>query len=135
MSAERRRLTRELVRQHPPTRLKRVIAAVSWASSSFFRRPKASKKRPGPAPRPFDPIKAEAVREMALAYPWWGYKRIAVICRRAEISVSNRFVYRVLKAANLLQRRRPKSPELYQAARLFELLPQKPNDCFGSAET
>lgn len=135
MNAERRRMARDLIRQHPPARLKRVVAAIGWASSTFFRRPKASKKRPGPAPRPLDPLKAEAVRETALAYPWWGYKRIAVICRRSGISVSNRFVYRVLKAANLLQRRRPRSPELYQAARLFELLPQKPNDLWQADVT
>ena len=72
---------------------------------------------------------------MALAYPWWGYKLIAVICRRSGISVSNRFVYRVLKAANLLQRRRPRSPEQYQAARLFELLPEKPNELWQADVT
>jgi transposase InsO family protein len=75
------------------------------------------------------------VRQVALAYPWWGYKRIAVICRRQGLAVSNRFVYRVLKAADLLQRRRPRSAELYQAARLFELLPQGPNELWQADVT
>jgi transposase InsO family protein len=74
-----------------------------------------------------DPVKAHAVRETAWAYPWWGYRRIAVICRRCGLEVSNRFVYRVFKEAGLLQRRQPRSAELYQAARLFELLPEGPN--------
>jgi transposase InsO family protein len=49
--------------------------------------------------------------------------------------VSNRFVYRVLKEAGLLQRKRPRKPELYQAARLFELLPQGPNQLWQSDVT
>lgn len=128
-------MVRQEVTQRPPARLKQVVAAVGWPTSSFFRQPKATKKRPGPAPKPLDPQKAEAVREVALAYPWWGYKRIAVICRRQGLAVSNRFVYRVLKEAGLLQRRRPRSPELYQAARLFELLPQGPNELWQADVT
>ncbi len=128
-------MVRKQVTQHPPARLKRVVAAIGWPASSFFRRPKASKKRPGPAPRPLDLKKAEAVREMAYHYPWWGYKRLAVVCRRKGLSVSNRFVYKVLRAANLLQRRKPRSAELYQAARLFELLPQRPNELWQADVT
>src|SRR6201986_2644489 len=33
-----------------------------------------------------------------------------------------------MRAAGLLQPPRARAPELYQAAKLFELLPQKPND-------
>jgi transposase InsO family protein len=128
-------MVRQEVTRRPPARLKPVVAAVGWPTSSFFRQPKATKERPGPAPKPLDPQKAEAVREVALAYPWWGYKRIAVICRRQGLAVSNRFVYRVLKEADLLQRRRPRSPELYQAARLFELLPQGPNELWQADVT
>lgn len=128
-------MTRQEVEQRPPARLKRVVAAVGWPASSFFREPKAEKRRPGPAPRPLDPEKAEAVRQVALDYPWWGYKRIAVVCRRGGLEVSNRFVYRVLKAANLLQRARPRSAELYQATRLFELLPTGPNQLWQADVT
>lgn len=70
-----------------------------------------------------------------MAYLWWGHKRIAVICRRSGISVSNRFVHRGLKAAKLLQRRRPRWPEPYQVARLFELLQQKPSDLWQADVT
>lgn len=128
-------MVRKRVNDHPPARLKRVVKAVGWPSSSFFRQPKATKKRPGPAPRPLDPHLAEAVRQMALAYPWWGYKRLAVVCRRSGLEVSNRFVYRVLKEADLLQQKRPRSAELYQAARLFELLPEGPNELWQADVT
>ena len=48
-----------------------------------------------------DPVLAEKVRQVALAYRWWGYKRLAVICRHHDLQVSNRLVYRVLKEAKL----------------------------------
>ena len=97
--------------------------------------PTGSKRKPGPKPCPVDPIRAQHVREVAVTYPWWGYKRLAVVCRRFGLAVSNRFVYRVLKQAGLLQRKRPRKPELYQAARLFELLPQGPNQLWQSDVT
>lgn len=128
-------MTRKAVAQRPPARLKRVVAAIGWPTSSFFRKPVAQPRRPGPAPQPLDPDKAAAVREVALAYPWWGYKRLAVVCRRRGLGVSNRFVYRVLKAAELLQRPRPRAAELYQAARLFELLPRGPNELWQADVT
>src|SRR5262249_57957269 len=54
--------------------------------------------------------------------------RIAVMCRRTGQAVKDRHAYAVMRAAGLLQRPRPREPELYQVAKLFELLPQKPND-------
>ena len=75
------------------------------------------------------------VKGFALMYPWWGYKRLAVVMRRAGVGVSNRFVYRVLREAGLLQRPKPRSAELYQAAKLFELLPQKVNDLWQADVT
>lgn len=128
-------MVRTGVTESPPARLKAVVRAIGWPASSFFRTPQGSKKRPGPRPRPLDPAKAQAVRETAWACPWWGYKRIAVVCRRSGLSVSNRFVYRVLKAAGLLQRRRSRSAELHQAARLFELLPKGPNELWQADVT
>ncbi len=116
-------------------RLKRVVAAIGWPSSSFFRTPKGSRRRPGPKRRALDPWLAEKVRQVALAYPWWGYKRLAVICRRQGLGVSNRFVYRVLREAGLLQKKRRRAGELYQAARLFELLPQGPNELWQADVT
>ena len=49
-----------------------------------------------------------------------------MIARRLGLGVSNQQVYKVLKAAGLLQKRRARTAELYQAARLFEFLPQAP---------
>ena len=135
MTAELRQEVRQAVAAHPGTRLKQVVAAIGWAASSFFHVPKKAKKRPGPARRRLDPIRAEKVRQVAVAYPWWGYKRLAVICRRQGLSVSNRFVYRVLQEAELLQRKRRRPAELYQAARLFELLPEGPNELWQADVT
>lgn len=65
---------------------------------------------------------------MATTNPWYGYQRIAVMCRRAGDAVQDRQAYVVMRAEGLLQKPRPREPELYQAAKLFDLLPQKPND-------
>ena len=108
----------------------RLLAALDIATSSWYRQPMApeAKKRPGPAPQPIaEPIR-QGILEMATAHPWYGYKRIAVMCRRGGQAVKDRHAYAVMRAAGLLQRPRPREPELYQAAKLFELLPQKPND-------
>lgn len=135
MNEERRGLVRAEVATRPPARLKPVVKTIGWSPSSFFRKRKSERRRPGPRPRPLDPWLAERVLRFALAYPWWGFKRLAVVCRRAGLTVSNRFVYQVLAAADLLQRRRPRSAELYQAARLFELLPKGPNELWQADVT
>jgi len=70
----------------------------------------------------------EAVVGMATRNPWYGYKRIAVMCRRGGIGVTNRQVYKVMKKHRLLQKRRRPKAEVYQAAKLYELLPKRPND-------
>jgi transposase InsO family protein len=70
----------------------------------------------------------EAVVTMATANPWYGYKRIAVMCRRAGQTVKDREAYAVMKEHGLLQKRKTRRAEVYQAAKLFELLPQGPND-------
>lgn len=108
----------------------RLLAALDVATSSWYRQavPLEAKKRRGPAPRPIaEPIR-QAIIEMATSNPWYGYKRIAVMCRRAGQAVKDRHAYAVMRQANLLQQPRLREPELYQAAKLFELLPQKPND-------
>lgn len=128
-------MIRASVQAEPAVRLKAVVRALGLPCSSFFRRPLASRRRPGPRPRPLDPERSAVVRSFALMYPWWGYKRLAVVLRRAGEAVSNRFVYRVLKAAGLLVRKRHRDVELYQAARLFELLPQGPNELWQADVT
>ncbi len=50
------------------------------------------------------------------------------MCRRAGQAVKDREAYVVMRDHGLLQKRRRRKVELYQAAKLFELLPQGPND-------
>jgi transposase InsO family protein len=128
-------MIREAVEAHPPARLKAVVRLLGLPCSSFFRRPVASRRRPGPPPRPLDPQLSEVVLGFAQQFPWWGYKRLAVVLRRAGEGVTNRFVYRVLKAAGLLVKKRSRDVELYQAAKLFELLPQGPNELWQADVT
>ncbi len=108
----------------------RLLAALGIASSSWYRRPVPAeqRRRPGPAPQPLAAALWQGVKDMALSNPWYGYQRIAVMCRRADLAVKDRHVYAVMRQEGLLQRPRPREPELYQAARLFELLPQRPNE-------
>jgi transposase InsO family protein len=108
-------------------RLSRVLPALGVARSVWYARKKRLPKRPGRKPAPVPEALAEAIRVLADQYPWWGYKRLAVVARRTRLTVSNKQVYKVLKAAGLLQKRRVRQAELYQAARLFELLPNRPN--------
>ena len=114
----------------PKLRRTRLLEALGIASSSWYRQPVAAdqRRRPGPAPQPLAETVCQAVLTMAEANPWYGYKRIAVMCRRAGQAVQDRQAYVIMRAAELLQKPRPREPELYQAAKLFELLPQKPND-------
>jgi putative transposase len=112
----------------PAVRLNRVLKALGVARSVWYARRKGEPKRPGRKPKPVPEALAEAVRELANRYPWWGYKRIAVVARRCGLKVSNKQVYKVMKAAGLLQKRRVRKAELYQTARLFELLPKGPNE-------
>ncbi len=66
--------------------------------------------------------------KMATANPWYGYQRIAVMCRRDGTKVNNRQCYRAMKEAGLLQKPPVREAELYQAAKLYELLPSHPDE-------
>lgn len=114
----------------PQARLTRVLKILDVASSSWYRPPvpQEDRQRPGPMPKPVDPQVEQWVLTMALANPWYGYKRIAVMCRRAGQRVKNRDAYRVMKAHDLLHKRRRRVAELYQASKLYELLPSGPNE-------
>lgn len=106
-----------------------VLRLVGVVPSSWHRQPhEGERKRPGPPPQPIPDEVLTAVVNMAVENPWYGYKRIAVMCRRAGTSVTDRQVYRVMKDHGLLQKPKPRQAEVYQAAKLFELLPQGPND-------
>ncbi len=119
----------------PGARLNRVLKALGVARSTWYGRKKEVPKKPGRKRKPVPEELAEAIRTLAGRYPWWGYKRIAVVARRAGLAVSNKQVYRVMKAAGLLQKRRVRKAALYQAARLFELLPGGPNELWQADVT
>jgi transposase InsO family protein len=76
-----------------------------------------------------------AIATLALAYPWWGYKRIAVLARREGWKISDRKTYKILKQLDLLIKLKKPKAELYQAAKLFELLPDGPNQLFQTDVT
>jgi len=111
-------------------RITGVLSALSIATSSWYRRPipEEERRRPGPKPMAIPGPIVQAVIDMATANPWYGYKRIAVMCRREGDPVKDRQAYRVMKEHGLLHRLQPYKAEVYQASKLYELLPQKPND-------
>lgn len=116
--------------ERPRPRRTQVLRLIGVAASSWYRPPRdpAERKRPGPQPRAIDEVVVQAVIQMATDNPWYGYKRIAVMCRRSGQAVTNREAYIVMRDHKLLQRPRPREAALYQSARLFELLPQQPNE-------
>ena len=128
-------LTQGCAAVQPPARLSRVLRALGIARSVWYAKPAEQRQRPGRKPKPVPEELAEAIRELARCYPWWGYKRIAVIARRQALAVSNKLVYRVFKAAGLLQKPRLRQAALYQAARLFELLPAGANELWQADVT
>lgn len=130
MSDELRASISRVSSESPSVRLTNLLSALGIASSSWYRSsvPPEQRKRPGPAPKPIDPIVVRWVLAMAEANPWYGYKRIAVMCRRTKQRVKNRQAYRVMKDHGLLQKRLPRKAELYQASKLYELLPSGPNE-------
>jgi len=119
-----------LVATTPKIRLTGVLAALDIAASSWYRKPvpEDQRRRPGPAPKPIPEPIVQAVVKMAQDNPWYGYKRIAVMCRREQIAVTDRQAYQVMRWHGLLHKRRSRVAELYQASKLYELLPQGPND-------
>lgn len=111
-------------------RITGVLDALSIAHSSWYHKalPPSQRKRPGPAAKAIDEQTVRVVILTAELYPWYGYKKIAVICRRAGHKVKNRHAYRVMAEYGLLHKRRPSAAEIYQAAKLYELLPKGPNE-------
>jgi putative transposase len=128
----RRVIAEEVAAVHalPTPRLVQVLGHLGIATSSWYRPSLDEKlrKRPGPAPKEIPGEVVEAVVKMATDNPWYGYKRIAVMCRRADKAVADREAYVVMRDHRLLQKPRERAAELHQAARLFELLPQQPKD-------
>jgi transposase InsO family protein len=112
------------------TRITGILSALSIPTSSWYRQPipEAERRRPGPQANPIPEEIVQAVISMATANPWYGYQRIAVMCRREDHVVTDRQAYRVMKLHDLLQKRRPYKAEVYQASKLYELLPKGPNE-------
>ncbi len=106
-----------------------MLDALGVPRSSWYRKPVPAedRKRPGPPPNLIPPEIVCGVTKVAEMNPWYGYKRVAVICRRLGLGVTNRQAYRVMKKAGLLQKRGRTTAELHQARKLFELLPTAPN--------
>jgi putative transposase len=128
VSAATRAAVREGLDTHSTARLTAVLDGLGISPSSWYHRPKPERRRPGPSPRPVPAETERAVVAMATDNPWYGYQRIAVMCRRAGQAVSNRHCYRVMRAHDLLRKRRTRAAEAYQAAKLWELLPAGPNE-------
>ena len=114
--------------EHPRARLTKVLDILEIQPSSWYHRRKKDRKRPGPKPRVIPPVIEAAIRSMAETNPWYGYKRIAVMCRRIGASVSNRVCYKVMKTHGLLRKPRAREAEVYQSAKLWELLPKASNE-------
>jgi transposase InsO family protein len=120
------------MKKNPGTRLTRVLDGAGIPRSSWYRdassdRDPATRKRPGPGPKPVPAEIESKVVETAMSNPWYGYRKIAVICRREGTKVNNRTCYRVMKKHNLLRKPAKRVAEVYQAAKLYELLPTKVN--------
>lgn len=108
-------------------RLTETLNHLGVGVSSWYRKREGSPKAPGPKKKPVPAYLAKGIKKMAEANPWYGYKRIAVMCRWVGLRVTNRQAYRVMKLHDLLQKRKPREAEIYQAAKLWELLPDRPN--------
>jgi hypothetical protein len=87
-----------MVNQDSIVRLTGILDALNIAHSSWYRKsiPASERKRPGPAAKPIPEHIVRVVILIAKLYPWYGYKKIAVICRRAGYKVKNRHAYRIM---------------------------------------
>jgi len=114
----------------PGTRLTHVLGLLSVAPSNWYHKSPLveERKKPGPKPQTVTTTTEQIAVAIAEARPRWGYKKVAVLCRWADARITNRQVYKVMRKHGLLQKRIPRKAELYQATKLYELLPQRPND-------
>jgi putative transposase len=94
-------------------------------------------RRRGPAPPPIDAYERHVIQTVAQAFPWYGYKKVALICARLDEPIPRRKVYRVMKEAGLLHRlrRRIDARARLEVQRLSELLPRRPNELWQTDVT
>jgi transposase InsO family protein len=110
-------------------RFLQVLNHLGVSKSSWYYTGKLPEERRSPGPEPYlipDYLFSLIVKK-AEENPWYGYRKIAIICRWENSSITDRQVYRVMKENNLLHKRKDRTIELQQARKLFELLPRKAN--------
>ena len=128
-----------------PARLKHVLAVIGgrsrWYREEAAARQPVSGDRPqsrrGPHPAQIDPWEKHVVETVAKACPWYGYKKIALICERLDEPIPRRKVYRIMKEAGLLHQRKRRLEERarQEVARLYQLLPKAPNELWQTDVT
>jgi putative transposase len=113
----------------PGVRLLKVLEALGLSASSWYYRPVAPEQRqtPGPKPQPLPAEVVALVKSTSETYPWYGYQKIAVICRRTDPSITDRQSYQVMRMYDLLHKRPVRSAAVHQTRKLYELLPQRRN--------
>ena len=110
-------------------RLTSVLAELGISSSTWYHQPKRATRSRGRPKVPLDGAQAAVIHSLSDRYPYWGYKRLAVLARREFGAVfSDCLTYRIMRDLGLLQRRVRRQAELHQSRQLFELLPTRPNE-------
>ena len=100
-----------------PVRLTSVLSVLGISCSSWYRRSKLATGLRGRPRIPLDPDQVAVIRALAEQYPYWGYKRLAVLARRQfGTQYSDRLTYRIMGTLGLLQRRIPYQAELHQTS-------------------
>jgi putative transposase len=126
-------------------RLTKVLDTIG-GQATWYRRQAASRQpaspekpsaRRGPRPTEIDPWERHVVETVAQSFPWYGYKKAALICERLDERIPRRKVYRIMKAAGLLHQRKRRIEERsrQEMARLYQLLPKRPNELWQTDVT
>ena len=86
-----------MVSKNSIVRITGILDALGIAHSSWYRKsiPTSERKCPGPVRKPLAEQIVRVVIQYAKLYAWYGYKKIAVICRRAGYKVKNRHAWRL----------------------------------------
>lgn len=118
-------------------RLTALLRYIGWSPSAWYRAGPMFGPRQCPGPKPtLNPMVEEIILLAAHEWPWWGYKRVAVALRSLGVyEATNKRVYRVYRRHDLLRKRRPKAAELYQAQKLYDLLPKQPDEVWQADVT
>ncbi len=82
----------------PGVRLNRLLKALGVVRSVRHARRQGQPRKRGGKPEAVPAALAAPIRALAGQYPSWGYKRIAIIAGRRRLGVSNKQVYRLVKA-------------------------------------